>query len=256
MSFEIVADVTSEVDKALRERENIHLVPMYIVRDVEKIKVTEDFSYESFYKDDQLVREWLSGKLKTSQPSIKDVIDTIEQYYDKGSEILAITLSSKLSGTYNVFKNASRILSKRGYKLTVLDSLNASYGIRLLIEDIISLRNEGKSVEEVIEEIDLSKYKAFIAPTNIEFLLNSGRLNKIKYAFLKLTRQVPLLQLKNGELTLYKLTRDYMKGLNEIVKGKKGIFATSNPRDIEKHKPISPIISTNTGPGYAVIFRE
>ena len=75
---------------------------------------------------------------KTSQINPFTFEEAFTEVVDKGDEAVVITLSSKLSGTYNNARNAAREFKD---KIFVVDSLSACVGERLLVELAIKLRN-------------------------------------------------------------------------------------------------------------------
>ena len=93
---------------------------------------------------------------KTSQPSPKDFLDAFKKQLEKFDKILCITLSSKLSGTYNSANQAKNILPPEEQKrIFIADSLNASCGEGLSGLKATDLINEGrKRIEEIVKELE------------------------------------------------------------------------------------------------------
>jgi len=258
--FEIVTDFTCDLPKDVLEKYEIKRVPMYIVNNGERIRVDEDFDYiAGFYRNKKLQSLWLQGKLKTSQPAIKDFLDVLQSSESKN--VLVITVSSKLSGTYNVAKNAEKLLKIKGYNITVFDSKTASIGLNMYVQAAAELREEGKDIDEVVEILNNLKVRTFAAPMDIKYLLNSGRLNLVKYALLKITNKIPILKVDtDGELKPYKLTNDPLKELIEAVKGQKRFLFGGTLEFIDKlPEPkvlISPVVAVNTGPIIGLSYIE
>ena len=179
--FDIITDFSCDLPQEILERYEIKRVPMYIVNNNEKIKVDDNFDYiKDFYKNEQLYSLWLQGKLKTSQPAIKDFLDVIQSSQSK--DILIITLSSKLSGTYNVAKSAARLLKAKGYNITVFDSKTVSAGLGLYVQVAAKLREEGKSIEEVVNALSKLEVKLFAVPMDIKYLLiDNGSVGTLEF---------------------------------------------------------------------------
>ncbi|MFH7902864.1 MAG: DegV family protein [Candidatus Aenigmatarchaeota archaeon] len=242
---DFVIDVTVDLPKKFVEKNDIKVVPLYILKDEEKIKVDFNFKYK-FYKDRELKDLWLKGKLKTSQPSLEDFL---EIYKDCEDEILVFTVSSKLSGTYNVALNASKMVNKKIY---VVDTLNASVGSGLLVMFAKKISEKYK-FENLIKKIEKLKYKikTFAFIENIEYLLRSGRINILKYSFLRLINKKPIITVKDGSLELYKLSSDLYKDFEELEKNYKiKLFGTNSKKINKKEILINPIISVNLGLGF------
>lgn len=242
---DFVIDSAIDLPKKDIIENNIKIVPVYIIKGNERFKVDLDFKYK-FYKNEEFIKDWLDGKLKTSQPSINDFLDVFEKCKEK---IIVFTVSSKLSGTYNVALNASKIINKNIY---VIDTLNVSIGAGLLVKIAIKLSKK-YNVEDLVKKIDniKKKIKAFAFVKNIEYLLRSGRINILKYSFLKLINKKPIITIKDGSLELYKLSSDLYRDFEELEKKFKiKLFGYNLEKINKKAILLSPAISVHLGPGF------
>jgi len=238
---DIVIDVTVDLPKKVIEKYGIKVVPLYVIRDGDKIPIFYN-SKNEFYK--KFREEWLSGKLKTSQPTLKDFL---EVYESCEKEILVFTISSELSGTYNVALNASKFTKKKVY---VIDTRNASVGSGVLVLIARKLLEKYK-VDEVVERIkDIrERIDTYAFVENINYLLNSGRINLLKYSFLKLVNKKPILNIRDGRLELFKLSSDLIKDFYDLEKKYKLKLYGSNTRKVSgKEILMNPIISIHVGP--------
>lgn len=103
-----------------------------------------------------------------------------EEAYDAAAEagetVIAILLSSKLSGTYQ-----SGVLAAEGRdNVFVVDSLGATIGQRILVEYALRLVEQGKSAKEIIDEIEKAKYRVRLmgVPDTLEYLHKGGRISR------------------------------------------------------------------------------
>jgi len=240
---DIVVDVTVDLPKKLIEKYNIKVVPLYIIKENEKVPVDFNFKYE-FYK--KFKDDWLKGNLKTSQPSIEDFLNVFKEC---NNNILVFTISSELSGTYNVALNASKLINKNIY---VVDTRNASVGSGLLVLLAIKLL-EKYDFDEVIRRIEKlkQKIKALAFLEDINYLLNSGRINLLKYSFLRLINKKPIITVKDGRLELFKLSSDLVKDFFELEKQYKiKLYGSNFKKIIGKEILINPIVSIHLGPAF------
>ncbi len=91
---------------------------------------------------------------KTSQPSPKAYLNAFKKQLQKSNKVLCITISSKLSGSYNSAKQAKNFLGPDGEnRVFIIDSLNVTAGQSLLILRAIELVRERKEISEVIAGI-------------------------------------------------------------------------------------------------------
>jgi len=251
--FEIVTDITCDLQKEILEK--VKVVPLYIIKpDGERIKITLDYDFKNFYNEFRDLM--LKGKLKTSQPSVKDFLEAYEN--SEYNEIIAVTISSKLSGTYNVALSASKLVKNK--KIYVIDSKQVSLGLGLLVKKLFELREKGFNAEEAIEEIKKINVHTYAVLVDINFLLNSGRINIVKYAFLRLVNKKPIVKVVDGEIHLEKLSNDPLNDIIDISKGKKEVIfgGTIDFFDMlpEPKVLVNPIVATVIGPAYGVAFIE
>ncbi|MNV56908.1 DegV domain-containing protein [compost metagenome] len=118
----------------------------------------------------------------TSQPSPVEYMNAyrriMEQYPD--SKILSFHISSGLSGTYQSALLAKSMLEEEGERITVYDSLSASYGFGLLVVHAARLSAEGKSPEEILESVEALRQsrKLYFLVDTLEYLQKGGRIGK------------------------------------------------------------------------------
>lgn len=158
--FVIISDSACDLNKELRDRFGIaDYVPGHVIfpdgsdhkADLDWSEVTPD-EYFTMIGNKKNV-------FSTATPSIPDVTDCYEKYLSKGQDVLAIVLSTGISGTYGVFVNAARELEEKypDRKIIVIDSLRYSTSLALLCVFAAGLRNMGKSIDEVAEWVENNK---------------------------------------------------------------------------------------------------
>ena len=105
-------------------------------------------SYKEFY--DRLRN---GANPRTTQLNISEYLDYFSAICEEGYDIVHTCLSSGLSSTFNSANKAAEIARERfpERKIYIIDSLNASCGIALLVDKLADLRDEGKSAEEIYE---------------------------------------------------------------------------------------------------------
>ena len=145
------------------------------------------FLGEDSYKDDELSEEKLFAFMehdfpKTSLPKFPDIEAAFERLVEKGcDEIISLNISSSLSGTYNIFNNVAKdIERKHNVKIKTIDSKNISIGAGLMVVKTIDMINEGKSFDEIVEEISkVEKSKVLFSIPTLKFLKAGGRIGKV-----------------------------------------------------------------------------
>jgi len=143
---------------------------------------------------------------KTSQPSPKSFLDCYKQQLERFEHVLCITITSKLSGTYNSAIQARNfLLPEEQKRVFIVDSLNASAGEALPVLRAIDLAKEGKKIEDILEDLKnlIPNIHLFLMFKDPKWLEASGRIPSLVAGLLKKVAKIgirPLLTFKEGLL--------------------------------------------------------
>ncbi|TGG86901.1 DegV family protein [Geotoga petraea] len=145
------------------------------------------FMGEESYEDNELPEEKLFAYMennfpKTSLPKFPDIEAAFERLVEKGcDEIISINISSGLSGTYNIFTNVAKDIEKKhDVKIKTIDTKNISIGAGLIVVKAVEMIKEGKSFDEIVEEISkVEKSKVLFSIPTLKFLKAGGRIGKV-----------------------------------------------------------------------------
>ena len=158
----------------------------------------------------------------TSQPSPQAAIDMLEPILKEGKDILHLSFSSGLSGTYNSMCIAAEELQEKypERKIVVIDTLCASLGEGLIDYKALELQKEGKSLEEVAQWVEENKLKIchFFMVEDLNHLQKGGRISKTAAVLGTMVQIKPIIYLDNeGKLQIIKKERGRKKAMNKIV---------------------------------------
>lgn len=173
--------------------------------------------YDKFYK---LMRD---GKVpKTSACNIEQASELFEKYASKGTNIVHISFSSALSSTYNNEKVAADEVMEKypDVKIVVIDSLGACLGQGLLVHYAVKLKEQGKSMDEVVDWLENNKLHLCHQFTvdDLNFLHRGGRVSKTVAVIGTLVNVKPVLHVDNeGRLVPLKNVRGRKKSLTSLV---------------------------------------
>ena len=201
MEYEIVVDGGADLLRGTPSE--VMRIPLNIIID------DKDYTYPgTITKEDisQHIRDLKPGAVKTSQPSPKQIISALE---GMEGDVLYITLSSRLSGTYNAATVAANLLRKKGVNLHVLDSLIASVGVGILAREAHRLRDEGRSLDEVVAALERLRnaVQIYFAVPTLDYLVAGGRLDPFKATLAKIVGVRPILCTKDGRIDLENTVR-------------------------------------------------
>ena len=119
---------------------------------------------------------------KTSQINASEYEEYFKTFLNEGKDILHITLSSGISGSYNSANIAKGMLEEEypDRKIYVIDSLGAASGYGLLIDKVAELRDAGMGIDELaawVEEHKLNVQTWFFS-SDLTFFVKGGRVSK------------------------------------------------------------------------------
>lgn len=134
-------------------------------------------SFEDFYK---AMAD--GGDTKTSQINATEFEEYFEQFLKEGKDILHVCLSSGISGVYNSANIAKDILQERypERKIYVVDSLGASSGYGLFMDQLADLRDGGMGIDDLRDWAEENKLKVqhWFFSTDLTFFIKGGRISK------------------------------------------------------------------------------
>lgn len=137
----------------------------------------ESMSFADFYK---AMAD--GGDTKTSQINATEFEEYFEKFLKEGKDILHVCLSSGISGVYNSANIAKEILQERypERKIYVVDSLGASSGYGLFMDQLADLRDGGMGIHELRDWAEENKLKvqSWFFSTDLTFFVKGGRISK------------------------------------------------------------------------------
>lgn len=158
----------------------------------------------------------------TSQVSVGQFIDFFEPFLKDGQDILHVTLSSGLSGSYNSAVAArDQLLDKYPErKIIIVDSLGASSGYGLLMDMLADRRDKGEDIEAVSAWAEENKLKVhhWFFSTDLTHYKRGGRISAAAAIMGSLLNICPLLNMSyDGKLIPRKKVRSKKRVVEEIV---------------------------------------
>ncbi len=186
--FVIIPDTSCDLVRSLRERFGIDDYISGYVYFPDGRSETSDLDWEKYNPKD--FYESMTDKktiYKTACAAVGEIMETLEKYLKNGKDVLCITLSSGLSGTYQTCEIVKNDLAKKypERKIFCIDSLRYSTAIGLLAIMAAQKRAEGASLEETVQFIEENKHSIHqIGPMDdLFFLCKTGRISNFKALF-------------------------------------------------------------------------
>ncbi len=216
----ITCDSTNDLSKELCERYNISVMPLCISLGdnlyTDGVDITPDDIYAFHEKTGMLP--------KTTATNVGDCIDFFTPFVEAGKTVIHFTISSHMSSTYN---NACLAAAELG-NVYIIDSKNLSTGGGLLVISAAEMRNNGLSVEEIVEKTNnlVNKVDASFVIDSLEYLYKGGRCSAVAMLGANLLKLKPCIQVKDGKMDVAKKYRGkYSEVLKQYVTDKIGDYS-------------------------------
>ena len=276
MNTRIIIDSTVDVPSELRER--MHVAPLHVrfgdEEFIDGVTITSQEFYERLMNSEILPA--------SSQPSLDSFEKIYEEVTAAGDEGVVLTISSKLSGTYQ-----SACIAAEDYpNIHVVDTMTATVAAGILAELALRLADEGMDAKSIVARLSEERERVCLLAVfdTLEYLKKGGRLSATAAFAGALLSIKPIISLPGGEIAVLGKARGTRKGnemlLSEIEKaggvdfsmpvlqGYTGLsgelldkFLTDSAVLWEGHPetqrtvPICSVIGTHAGPGaYATAF--
>jgi len=213
----IICDSGSNLPDFLLQRFQIRKVPLRVILGKSEfrdngIEITED----------QLLNYMQKGMPKTSLPFYEDIVSCFEEMIAEGyTQILAINLSSGLSGTFNSFQLVAKKIMKQHphVAISVFDSLSLSIGTGMIIYKAAMIIEDNPSItlEELVEnlkEMYTTKNHVYYVVPSLKFLIAGGRIGRIMGTIGEILHFKPILSV-SAEGVFHQVGKEM--GLNRAI---------------------------------------
>ena len=177
MSYKIIVDSCGELPQELKQDVHFQSVPLEL--DVDDYHVIDD---ESFCQEEFL------RKVKESPNCPKSACPSPQRYYDayecEADHIYVVTLSERLSGSYNSAQTAKQMFVSDfpNKKVYVFNSCSASIGETLIAMKIQESEEAGCTFEQTVAQTEnyIADQRTFFVLETLETLRKNGRLSNLK----------------------------------------------------------------------------
>jgi len=205
------ADSTCDLDDRLKERYEVHCLPLHIILGDRQYKdgvdITPDDIYDTFQKHHLLP--------KTSAPNPAEYIDYFKKWTDRGYEVIHLSLGSGLSSSYQNCRIAAEELGN----IYPIDSGNLSTGTGLLVIAAAERIAKGLDAGQIVQEVNELKPKvhASFVIDQLTYLHEGGRCSAIAAIGASLLNIKPCIEVDNTSGNM-KLGKKYRGALAKVLK--------------------------------------
>ena len=212
MAIKLIVDSASDIDKAEAEKRNIIMIPMEVTIGGETyfdgVNLTKNEFFEKLIETDDFP--------KTSQINKYRFGEVFAAAVEDGSDALCITMSSKLSATYQSAVDAAKAF---GGRVRVVDSKNACIGERVLIDYAHELTAQNLTLGEIESNLNSakSKIKLLALLNTLQYLQKGGRISAMTALAGGLLKIKPVVAVTDGEVKLVGKAMGSKKGNNLLA---------------------------------------
>lgn len=213
--FKIISDSSCDLTKEEINDLDVSYVPFKITIDGKEFIDDYDFNLNDFLTDMENTKK----PITTSCPSPFDYMEEIEKNKDR--DIYLVTISSKLSGSFNAAQVAAKEAKEKypDINIGLIDSKSASAGQTRLVLKLLEYLKENNSFEETMDKITKyidSQITMFVLES-MQNLIKNGRIKKSAGLIANVLNIRPIMMSKDGEIELYEMNRGMKKSLDKLM---------------------------------------
>ena len=206
----ILTDSVSDIPVELCKELNIKVMPLMVHIGDQSYRDGTDLTPADFFR---LMAE-NENLPTTSQVSPVEFLKAFDELTNTGDTVIAILMSSALSGTYNSARTAKEMLGNKD--IMVIDSQGVTLGYGLLVIEAARMAKEGHTKEDIVKRVQYMTEKIeykFVVDT-LENLYKGGRLSAAGAIVGKILNIKPILKMSEGKLIL----EDKVRGRKRAIK--------------------------------------
>lgn len=209
----IITDSASDFEPAEFKRLMVDCIPLSVSFGNEEYKDNVTLTKEEFFDKLKNSKEMV----KTSQPSLHDIVEKLEAAEHSKDGGVAVFISSKISGTAGTAKTAMEMTDCKN--VYIVDSLTASAGQRLLVEYAVKLRRQGNTAFQIYESLEKikSKISMLACLDTLEYLHQGGRITSAKALIGSVAHIKPIIRLSGGSIELLVKSFSMRRGINSLA---------------------------------------
>ncbi|MFT4414419.1 DegV family protein [Fredinandcohnia humi] len=212
MKTAIVTDSTAYIPKEIRDKNNIHMIPLSVIFGGETYREEIDITAEAFYEELKVRKELPT----TSQPPTGEFVELFEKLGKEYDAIISIHLSSGISGTYQGAVTAGEMVE--GVKVYPFDSEISCIVQGFYALEAAEMAEQGKSAEEIMTRLHEIKQsmRAYFMVDDLTNLQRGGRLSGAAAFVGSLLQVKPILCFEDKIIVPFEKIRTRKKALNRV----------------------------------------
>ena len=208
----ILTDSIADIPLELMDKYQIHMIPIGLLVDdtpyLDKVTITSNTFYQLLKK---------ANHFSSSQPNQKQIDRMLDFLLDHYHEVIIISVSSQMSGTYNSFIQ----YAKNHPNIKVFDSKQNSGAEGLVVLEAAKLAVSGKTSEEIISHLEdfRNRTKIYVSVNTLKYMVKQGRISKVTGLAAKVMNLKPVVGIdENGKGEITKKAFSINENIRQIIK--------------------------------------
>lgn len=211
--IKIITDSTVDLPKELLEKMDVEVLPVLI-----------NFGEESYLDGIEITLDEVFKKIEngdtfptTAQIVPNRFVEAFEKYLNQGYKVLAVLMSSGMSGTYQSACLAKQMLETEDVQ--IVDSQTITSGLGLLVIEAAKLRDEGLKIEEIAKRLDETKQhiNSSLSFDSLDNLVRGGRIPRAVGVVTGMLGIKLILEVRDGVMALKGKVRGSKKAIKKII---------------------------------------
>lgn len=207
-----VIDSTAFIDEELINHPHVYPIPITILLDEKEYTEGVDITPSELYEK----LKTLKTPPKTSQPSIGAFQELYERLKEKYEIVIAVLLSSKLSGTVSSSEQAAQLVD---IPVLTIDSKILTYPLTRILKKGVELADSGFKPGEIkrkLEELSDTS-ETYVLIGSLEQLHRSGRMSGVQFFLGSMLNVKPIISIEDGALHVKEKARSERKAKDKII---------------------------------------
>ena len=232
--FRIVTDTSSNLPTAYLQAENITVIPFtfHTESGEQSCMDTASFDAKAFYT---AMRN--GEKVTTSQIPPQRFVDNIRPMLENGEDVLFVSMSSGISGSYASSKIAANQLAEEfpERKILTVDTYSASLAEGIVVMRAVECRKEGLSIDETYQILRALRHRnaQIFTVGDLRYLKRTGRLSNLEAAVGTVLQIKPLLKGDpEGKIVCFAKVRGRQRAIEEMAKRYKELVVSPETQTV------------------------
>ena len=232
--FRIVTDTSSNLPTAYLQAENITVIPFtfHTESGEQSCMDTASFDAKAFYT---AMRN--GEKVTTSQIPPQRFVDNIRPMLENGEDVLFVSMSSGISGSYASSKIAANQLAEEfpERKILTVDTYSASLAEGIVVMRAVECRKEGLSIDETYQILRALRHRIaqIFTVGDLRYLKRTGRLSNLEAAVGTVLQIKPLLKGDpEGKIVCFAKVRGRQRTIEEMAKRYKELVVSPETQTV------------------------